>query len=175
MAELELVLPSERYRASYLESDAEFAALGPSDGKAIHTEATFARMLDGIEGVRTGARIPPGFVQQLELWLVAGDYYIGKVQLRREFVLPRDNIGVAIRPSLRRRGYAHHALKLALPHIRELGIDPINVVCSAANIPACTLVSHYGGEMVEELAGGAFRFEVRLPSLASPSDDRSGS
>ena len=163
MSELELVLPAERYRASYLESDREFAALGPSDGKAIHTEETFARMLEGIEGVRTGARIPPGFVQQLELWLVAGDYYVGKVQLRKQFVLPRDNIGVAIRPSCRRKGYAHHALRLALPQIRELGVNPINVVCSAANIAACTLVAHYGGDMVEELAGGAFRFEVRLP------------
>ena len=175
MAELELVLPSERYRASYLQADAEFAALGPSAGKFIATDETFARMLEGIEGVRTGARIPPGFVQQLELWLVAGEYYIGKVQLRRELVLPRDNIGVAIRPSQRRRGYAHHAISLALPHIRELGIDPIHVVCSVANIAACTLVAHYGGDMVEELEGGAFRFEVRLPSPASPTADRSGS
>jgi predicted acetyltransferase len=164
VSELELALPAERYRASYLESDGEFAKLGPSDGKFIATEETFAKMLEGIEGVRTGARIPPGFVQQLELWLVAGDYYVGKVQLRREVVLPRDNVGVAIRPSCRRKGYAHHALRLALPHIRELGIDPVNVVCSAANIPACTLVAHYGGNMVEELAGGAFRFEVQLPA-----------
>jgi predicted acetyltransferase len=161
--ELELVLPAERYRRSYLESDAEFAALGPSDGKVIATEDTFAKMLAGIEGLRTGARIPPGFVQQLELWLVAGDYYVGKVQLRREVSDHRDNVGVAIRPSCRRRGLAQRALELARPHILELGVDPIIVKCAAANIAACALVARYGGLMVEELEEGRFRFEVPLP------------
>jgi predicted acetyltransferase len=160
---MELALPSERYRRSYLAADQEFVAEGPiAEGKFIATEETFGKMLEGIEGVRSGERIPPGFVQQLELWLVEGDEYLGKVQLRREVVEPRDHVGVAIRPSCRRRGLAIRALELARPHIVELGVNPIIVRCAAANLAACAVVSHYGGELVEELPDGVFRFEVPL-------------
>ncbi len=154
MAELELVLPSERYRASYLEAEQEWLALGPlPDGKALATEESFARVLDGI------ARKRP---ELLEWWLVADDYYYGKVQIRPGGV--PDHVGVSIRPSARQRGFALHALELARPHIEALGLDRIDVITSAMNLAACAVIAHFGGDMVEELPDGVFRFSVRVTS-----------
>jgi predicted acetyltransferase len=162
---MELALPAERYRRSYLEADQEFVAEGPlPDGKHIATEDTFAKMLDGLEGARTGERVAPGKVPMLELWLVDGDDYYGKVQIRRELRDGiRDHVGVAIRPSCRRRGLALQALELARPHILELGLDTISVVTSATNLPACALIAHFGGDMVEELDDAVYRFEIAFP------------
>lgn len=151
---MKLELPSEHYRRSYLEAEQEYVAAGSLwDGKAIHTEDTFARMLAGLEAVRLRG-------EMLELWLVDGDEYLGKVQIRPGG--EPDHVGVSMRPSARRRGNAVHAIELARPHIVALGIETISVVCSAANIGACALVAHYGGDMTEELPDGVFRFTVRI-------------
>jgi predicted acetyltransferase len=148
----QLELPSERYRASYLAAEQEYVAAGSLwDGKAIHTEATYARMLEGLAAARPGL---------LELWLVEGDAYIGKIQIRPGG--EPDHVGVSIRPSARQRGMAKLAVELARPHIIALGVDVITVVTSAANIPACALVAVYGGDMAEELPDGVFRFKVRV-------------
>jgi hypothetical protein len=121
---LELALPVERYRRSYLAADQEWVAPLP-DGKFIATDETFAVMLVRIEGVRTGEHIPDGFMKQLELWLVAGDEYFGKI----------------------------HAL--ARPHIMALGEDPLLAMCKASNVAARQLIGRYDGVVDAELPGDA--------------------
>ena len=151
MSELELVEPSERYRASYLEAEEEWVALGPlPEGKALATEDSYAGMVQKILAS----------VDLIELWLVAGDYYYGKVQIRPGGV--PDHVGISIRPSARQRGFAIHALELARPHIEKLGLERINVITSATNIAACAVLAHYGADMAEELPNGVFRFSVRV-------------
>ena len=151
MSDLELAEPSERYRASYLEAEQEWLALGPlPEGKAFATEESYARMVASIIAK----------IDTIELWLVAGDFYYGKVQIRPGGV--PDHVGISIRPSCRQRGFAIHALELARPHIEKLGLEKINVITSATNIAACAVLAHYGADMTEELPDGVFRFTVRV-------------
>lgn len=142
---IELVTPDERFRASYLEADREFAAGPIWDGKFIATEETFARMLGGI------LRAP-----FTELWLVDGERYLGKVQLRPDGV--PDHVGVAIRPSARRAGLAARALELALPHLRAF--PRVTAMCDADNAGARALVERFGGVLEADLGDGRLRFTI---------------
>jgi len=146
---IELATPSERFRASYLEADREFAAGPIWDGKFIATEDTFARMLEGI------LRAP-----FLELWLVDGARYLGKLQLRPSGV--PDHIGVAIRPSARRAGLAAKAIELAAPHLRALGVG-LTAMCDADNAAALALVARFGGVLERDLGDGRLRFAIPSP------------
>jgi len=151
---MKLELPSERYRASYLAAEQEYVAAGSLwDGKFIATEDTYGPMIEKLARARDSGQL-------LELWLVDGDDYFGKIQLRASG--EPDHIGVSIRPSARGRGVAKQAIELARPHILALGVDTITVVCDARNLPACALVAHFGGDMTHELDEGVFRFTVRL-------------
>lgn len=138
-----LATPAERFRASYLEADQEFAAGPLWDGKFIATDETFARMLDGI--------LRAAFV---ELWLVDGDRYLGKVQIRPSGV--PDHIGVAIRPSARGTGLATKALELARPHMPAT----ITAMCDASNAAALALVARFGGVLERDLGDGRLRFAI---------------
>jgi predicted acetyltransferase len=145
---VDLVLPAERFRRSYLDADQEFVAAGLLwDGKFIATDDTFAHMLEGIVAKR------PDLV---ELWLVDGDRYLGKVQLRPGGI--PDHVGIAIRPSERRRGRAVRALELATPHLRALGLDRIVVMTDATNAAVHALAARFGGVPAADLGDGKVRF-----------------
>lgn len=147
---IELVAPSERFRESYLAADQEFVAAGSLwDGKFIATEATYAGMVE-----RIGLARP----KLVELWLVDGDAYLGKVQLRPGGI--PDHVGIAMRPSARRRGLAALALELARPHVRALGLDRITVMCDADNAAARALVTRFGGVLEQDLGDGRLRFSI---------------
>jgi predicted acetyltransferase len=147
---LELAVPSERFRASYLAADQEFVAAGSLwAGKFIATEETFSRMVE---------RIAQALPDLIELWLVDGDEYLGKVQLRRGGV--PDHVGVAIRPSARRRGLAAHALELARPHLLAMGLERITAMCDADNAAARALVARHGGVLESDLGEGRLRFVI---------------
>jgi predicted acetyltransferase len=146
----ELAVPSERFRASYLAADQEFVAAGSLwPGKAIATEDTFAGMVERIAAARP---------RLIELWLVDGDAYFGKVQLRPGGV--PDHVGVAMRPSARSRGLAVLALELARPHVLALGLDRITVMCDAVNAAARALVARYGGVLEHDFGDGRLRFVI---------------
>ncbi|HEY1817041.1 MAG TPA: GNAT family N-acetyltransferase [Kofleriaceae bacterium] len=149
---VELAVPSERFRRSYLEADQEFVAAGSLwDGKFIATDDTFAHMIEGIAAARP---------KLVELWLVDGDAYLGKVQLRPGGV--PDHVGIAMRPSARRRGLAALALELARPHLLALGVDRIAVMCDADNAAARRLVARYGGVLERDLGDGRLRFVIAV-------------
>ena len=151
---MNLEIPSERFRRSYLEADQEYVAAGSLwPGKLIATDESFGPMVEKLAAARASGAL-------LELWLVEGDDYFGKIQLRASG--EPDHIGVSIRPSARQRGLAKQAVELARPHILALGVDTVSIICEAKNIPACALVAAFGGEMTEELPDGVFRFTVRV-------------
>jgi predicted acetyltransferase len=93
-------------------------------------------------------------------WLVDGETYVGRVNLRHR-LNPRlrrlgGHIGYEIHPSLRRRGYGTRALALALERARALGLHRVLLVCAEENVGSRRIIEANGGRLE-----GIFRVRER--------------
>jgi predicted acetyltransferase len=83
-------------------------------------------------------------------WLDDGEF-CGSINLR--FVAGSDelpphingHVGYAVVPWKRRRGYAKHALALALPEARDVGLPRICITCYEDNEPSRRVIEANGG------------------------------
>lgn len=102
-------------------------------------------------------RLPDGRVvprlAHVQLWLVHAYTFIGRVNIR--FHLNDDlrmwggNIGYAIRPSFRERGFGRHILGLALPVARESGLRGVLLTCLSTNRASIRVIEANGGALAE--------------------------
>jgi predicted acetyltransferase len=164
---VELVTPSERYRASFLAGQQELIASG-ADAPKVVVEATFAGMLVDIAAAKT-REVTATRVPSTTLWLVDGDEFIGRISIRHVLseALRRlgGHIGYDVRPSRRGQGYGIRMLRLAKPHAKALGIDPAMLTCDAANEASWRMIERAGGMRCEELVhDGIRRFRYLLPT-----------
>ncbi len=81
---------------------------------------------------------------------------VGAVNIRHfldEVLLKRGgHIGVGIRPSQRRKGYATRMIALALEKCRELEIQRVLMTCSKENIGSAKSIQKNGGTLENEFA-----------------------
>lgn len=75
--------------------------------------------------------------------------------------------GYGIRPSERRKGLAGKMLAMALPMMRDRGINPIIITCDKDNVGSAKTVLSNRGELVREVRGERTGnvvqvFEIRL-------------
>ncbi|MEV4704339.1 GNAT family N-acetyltransferase [Actinoplanes sp. NPDC049316] len=173
-----LAVPDVRYRGSFLAAMAEFAAEGRGGatdstevGQEIRTFggswgspegfAAYVRWL--LDQARENAPRPEGYVPATNLWMLDGDGYVGRIAIRHRLTeaLRRvgGHIGYDVRPSARRRGYATHMLRDALPVARGLGITTALVMCDVGNVASRRVIERNGGVLQDE-AGGKLRFWV---------------
>jgi predicted acetyltransferase len=144
---IQLVAPSERYRASFLVADAESTAEGT--GRGI-TEDTFSALLARIADYAAGRNLGAGHVGETTLWLVDGDDYIGRIAIRHALTpllaAIGGHIGYDVRPSRRRQGHATRMLRLALPMAARLAIDPALITCDESNLASRKVIEACGGQ-----------------------------
>ena len=142
----ELVTPSERYRASYIASIAE-------TGDSL-TEEQFSALLASHAEFASGRDLKPNRVQQTTLWLVEDDDYIGRISMRHTLtpllVAIGGHVGYDVRPSRRRQGHATHMLRLALPRLAALGIDPALITCNDTNVGSIKVIEACGGRIAND-------------------------
>ena len=170
----ELVSPTSRVHASFLDSVREFSADGqhhlagtevlpPLRGRPgefwddarleePHEFGRFVRRL--VEVGDPATRLPPGYVPATSLWWVDGTDYLGRLSIRHilndALLQYGGHIGYAVRPTARRRGHATAMLRRSLPFAHRLGVDPALVTCD---------VGHDASRKVIESAGGVFEDE----------------
>ena len=119
-----------------------------------------------------GSTVPrlPGYSQ----WMWDGEF-CGSIGFRWQpgtNELPRyclGHIGYAVVPWKRGRGYATQALRLLLPQAKNEGLDYVELVADADNIPSQRVIEANGGALVErftqsEMYGAkeSLRYQIKL-------------
>lgn len=174
----QLIAPTVRVQASFLEAMAELRAEGQGgadDDTAVgreirrfsaewHEPAGFARYTDWLHSMtREEVARPMDHVPCTNLWYVEGDIFLGRLGLRHElndFLLELGgHIGYYVRPTARRRGHATAMLRAALPFARALGIKSALVTCDTTNTASRKVIEACGG-VFEDERGGKLRYWV---------------
>lgn len=149
----QLVLPDVKYQQSFLEAVKEYQA----DGSMQHYQTIdvdnisqdFAGYVDRLRKKAQGIGLRPGFEPHTEYWLVEGNEFLGRVDIRHQLNEYLKNkgghIGYDIRPTQRRKGYGSLALKYGLEKAKELGLEKVLVTCDVDNVASNKVIQKNGG------------------------------
>jgi len=174
---LRLVLPSPKYKASFLKALKEVKSAPKSTSHAFvnldykETNNNFVEFCKKINDQRKGIGIRKGFVPCTMYWLVDGDKYIGRVSIRHKLTPSLrtigGHIGYEIRPSGRGRGYGTKILKLVLPKARLLGLKKVLLTCYNDNFASKKIIISNGGVQINEknvkiTKTGTVKFWIKL-------------
>ena len=155
---LELVAPTTRLHASWLEAHREWGPGVHEDGAGLHetdeveSAAGFAAWVARLTDQSDPAKpVDAGRVHCTYRWIVDGGRVLGAIALRHElndFLLRvAGHIGYGVRPSARRRGVATWALGQMLTEARTLGLDRVLVTCEQHNTASARTIEHHGGTL----------------------------
>ncbi len=147
-----LAAPGDRFEDSYREAMGEFVAEGRVEElRSLPNHATFSSFVRELHAQAEGRELPEGWVAGTTFWLVDGDRFIGKVEVRHRLTaalrLRGGHVGYSIRPTMRRRGYGTLALSLVLPGCIALGLDRVLVTCDESNEASRRIIESNGGEL----------------------------
>jgi predicted acetyltransferase len=156
-----LALPDSRFKDSFLQALKEYQVEGLANYVDLD-EAVLQVDFDGyVQKLRdeaVGENLPDGYVPHTLFWLVDGDEYLGRVDIRHtlnEFLKKEGgHIGYDIRPSQRRKGYGTLALKLGLEKAYDLGVKKVLVTCDVTNVGSNKIIVENGGVFEDELPLG---------------------
>ena len=88
-------------------------------------------------------------------FFLKGNRIIGGISIR--FKRNLQNVGIdghsgyGIRPSERKKGYASTMLSMALPIMKEYGINPVVITCAKENVGSAKTIIKNGGKFMEEV------------------------
>ncbi|MFC8509684.1 GNAT family N-acetyltransferase [Streptomyces sp. NPDC057411] len=155
----QLIAPTTRLHASWLDAHAEWGPGAHQDGSGLRLAAendafavpeVFASWVARLREQSDRARPQPeGRVHATHWWIAEGDTYLGAIDLRHElndFLFHAGgHIGYSIRPSARRRGLATWALGAVLTEARALGLDRVLLTCDDTNTASARTIEANGG------------------------------
>ncbi|MER7500818.1 GNAT family N-acetyltransferase [Nonomuraea pusilla] len=155
----ELVDPTSRLRASFLEAVAEFRAdrdypvpwfVTDVDPEALTDPTAFDRYVERLLRERDESESrPEWFVPMTTLWWAEGDHMLGRLAIRHRLTPTLErvagHIGYDVRPTARRQGNATAMLSAALPLAYALGITEALLTCDETNIASRKVIEKHGG------------------------------
>jgi predicted acetyltransferase len=125
-------------------------------------DLSWARYLELLEGLRSGAHVPDGLVHSDFLLAEMEGELVGRVSLRYELnerlAHKGGHIGYGVRPAFRRRGVASEILRQSIDRVRAAGVGRILVVCDDDNVGSAAVIERCGGvleSVVTPADGGA--------------------
>lgn len=155
---MELILPSEKYKNSYLEYIEE---LGDEERYPFPMDfdcSDFRKMLAKINDFAEGTNLPSGYVQSSTFWLVDSGELIGVTNIRhrlnKEIEHCGGHIGLGVRPSYRAKGYGSQLMKLSIEKLNDIGVSTIHIHCYKGNIASAKAIISNGGTLKSELSLG---------------------
>jgi predicted acetyltransferase len=165
----ELIPPTARLRAAWLEAHAEWGPGQHEDGfglrptDEVDSSAGFAAWLERLASQSDPATASDAGAHRCKYrWIVEDDRVLGGMALRYgsdDHERPTGHIGYGIRPSARRRGLATWALSQILDEARTAGLDRALVVCAVDNLASAKTIERCGGvfESVQDSTFGPVR------------------
>ncbi len=98
---------------------------------------------------------PPELVPANTYFLMNEDRILGAIDIRHklnDYLLNfGGHIGYGIRPSERKKGYATKMLSLAIPIVKELGLDQVLITCDKTNLGSAKTIINNGGILQNEV------------------------
>lgn len=155
-----LIPPDAAYAHSYADALAEGLGEMPATQYEIDwVREDFADWLRAENDMTRRIVLPDGRevprVPFTNLWLVAGQDFIGRVNIRHTLSeslgIHGGHIGYAIRASARGKGYGHLILKLAIPEAKKLGISKALVTCDDTNTASARIIEKAGGKLQDTI------------------------
>lgn len=151
MEELRLVRPSLEHKKQYEEMMDEWEAFGgrlnPGAlrrySRVEQKNVTYEKWLEWVEEDRKT-------VQDL-FFLMKDNNILGAVSIRYKCADVDGHSGFGIRPSERKKGYATKMLALALPVMRDYGINPVVISCAKDNLGSAKTIQNNGGKFIREV------------------------
>ena len=154
--ELQLVEPSERLQAAFLDFMDDYRRAGEvfREGDTGEIRRDFAGFLRRIRNQAASLDLPDGHVPASRWWLVRGGRVIGSVSFRHRLTESlRDHgghIGYGVRPSERGKGCAAAMLAMTLEKVRAFGLRRVLVTCLADNPASARVIEKCGGVLDSE-------------------------
>jgi predicted acetyltransferase len=147
---IQLALPAERWRESFLRGFREFQREGLPwwvNGDLDMAERDFATFV-ARKLAESGHRTDTA-VARTHLWAVADGEFVGRLSIHHELTdalrVEGGHVGYDTVPSFRNRGVATEMLRQALPWARALGLDQILLTCDDTNVASIRVIERNGG------------------------------
>lgn len=159
-----LVLPSNLYKESFIEALDEFHREELwCDLDREFLSNRFHDFIEEFTKTSKGQGLPLGWVPSTEYWLVEGEQFLGRINIRHRLTKPLESfgghIGYEVRKSERKKGHAKNMIRLVLPKVLELGITKALITCDSNNLAS---------QKVIESVGGVFQDETQLKDREVP-------
>ena len=147
---IELVLPSESCRDSFLRGLREFRAEGLAwwlGGDLETAERDFAAFVT--KKLADSHPTSEAIVPKTHLWAVADGQFVGRISIHHALNdalrIEGGHIGYDTVPSFRGRGVATEMLRQALPLARALGLTAVLLTCDDTNAASIRVIETHGG------------------------------
>lgn len=150
-----LVPPSSLYKDSFISALDEFNQEDLwTDLDRLFLVNRFEDYIDELSKSAKGQGLPLGWVPSTEFWLVEGEHFIGRINIRHKLTKSLESfgghIGYEVRASERKRGHGKNMLRLALPKVLELGIKKALITCDSDNIASQKVIESCNGVFQDE-------------------------
>ncbi len=147
---MELIKPTKQYEDSWLKGMREFDEAGDIGFWNLYEGShDLDKVIEQVNQYSKGESLPDGWVPATTYWLIDEGEFVAHVNIRHALNerLKRigGNIGYAVVPSCRRRGYGEKILGLALLKAKEIGLKKILLTCDDANSASQKIIERNGG------------------------------
>ncbi len=149
---MQLLKPTKKYAESWWEAIREFETENRKGfwnipDKPTDIDEYIQRTADHAQG----KNMPDWFVPATTYWLIDNEKFVGNVNIRHKLndKLKKEggNIGYAIRPTERQKGYGSKILELAIPKAKEIGLQKVLITCDDENIASAKIIEKNGGKL----------------------------
>lgn len=159
MDTIELVWPRIEHKAMALDYIREHAEYGEPDlhgGALMEKKASFEEWLTMVENNKDALTVQAGWVPASTFFAIRKEdgKLIGMMDVRHElndFLREYGgHLGMGVRPSERRKGYASQMLQSALDYCRSISLDKVMAACYKENTASRHTIVKCGGQLERE-------------------------
>ena len=156
---MELILPTKEYELSYRSYIEELGDEERYPFPLDFDHQDFSALLERIEEIRNGIRLPENYVASTTYWLIDKGEIVGVSNLRHELNdsirFMGGHIGLSNRPSVRKSGVGKILMQKTIEQAMNMGIREIHIHCEKSNPASANLIKSCGGELHSEVTGDA--------------------